>query len=68
MTTKTYAVEGMTCGHCVNVVTTELEAVSGVSTVQVDLAAGDVRVDAASDVDGVVVAAAIERAGYTLRA
>jgi copper chaperone len=38
MSTLTYSVPGMTCGHCVNAVTSELTAVAGVTDVSVDLA------------------------------
>ncbi|MGD8151202.1 heavy-metal-associated domain-containing protein [Ornithinimicrobium sp. Y1694] len=38
----TYAVTGMTCGHCATAVTRELQDVEGVSAVQVDLVAGGV--------------------------
>lgn len=38
----TYAVTGMTCGHCATAVTNELQDVEGVSAVQVDLVAGGV--------------------------
>jgi len=37
MTTATYSVTGMTCGHCVSAVTEELTAVDGVQDVQVAL-------------------------------
>ncbi len=37
MATTTYKVTGMTCGHCVNAVTSELTGLSGVSAVTVDL-------------------------------
>jgi copper chaperone CopZ len=42
MTTSTYSVTGMTCGHCVSAVTSELTALPGVDAVDVDLAAGGV--------------------------
>lgn len=35
--TQTYSVTGMTCGHCVQAVTSELEALDGVQQVSVDL-------------------------------
>lgn len=38
--TATYAIEGMTCGHCVHSVTEEVTALSGVSDVKIDLVAG----------------------------
>jgi copper chaperone CopZ len=37
MTNSTYQVRGLTCGHCVNAVTTELKALDGVSEVAVEL-------------------------------
>ena len=40
MSTTTLTVDGLTCGHCVQHVTTELSALDGVSAVDVDLVAG----------------------------
>ena len=62
----TYQVSGMTCGHCVQSVTTELFRLSGVSDVAVDLAAGEVTVtsDGALALDE--VRAAVDEAGYAL--
>ena len=37
MATTTYKVTGMSCGHCVNAVTSELTSLDGVSSVTVDL-------------------------------
>ena len=37
MTTAAYTVSGMTCGHCVNAVSSELGRLPGVRDVQVDL-------------------------------
>ena len=37
MTSSTYRVTGMTCGHCANAVIGELKAIVGVSDVSVDL-------------------------------
>jgi copper chaperone len=37
MTTIAYQVTGMTCGHCAQAVTSELNRLAGVSTVTVDL-------------------------------
>ena len=42
MTTSTYSVTGMTCGHCASAVTSELTALPGVDQVDVDLVAGGV--------------------------
>jgi copper chaperone len=40
MSTQTFQVDGLTCGHCVGHVSTELKAVDGVQDVRVDLVAG----------------------------
>ncbi len=66
MSTVTYAVEGMTCGHCVQSVTAEVSNVPGVVDVSVDLAAGQVSVTAEGDVDH-AVRSAVEEAGYEVR-
>ena len=64
--TSTYTVTGMTCGHCVSAVTDEVQAVPGVTDVQVDLETGALRVTSESPVDDSAVAAAVDEAGYAL--
>ncbi len=66
--TKTYVVAGMTCGHCVSAVTAEVQAIPGVTDVSVDLESGAVTVASADVVDDAAVRAAVEEAGYELRA
>jgi copper chaperone len=66
MTTQTYSVTGMTCGHCAGAVTSELKAVDGVSDVDVDLVAGGtstVTVTSQAPLDEDTVKAALEEAG-----
>lgn len=58
-----YSVVGMTCSHCVDGVTAEVCAVTGVTTVNVDLAAAEVTV-AGDRFDDRAVRAAIEEAGF----
>ena len=70
MTTTTYAVTGMSCGHCVNAVTTELGSLDGVSAVTVDLVASGIsQVTVASDrplSEEAVIAALDEAGGYQI--
>jgi len=66
MTTTTYAVRGMTCGHCVKSVSAEVGALPGVSPVDVDLASGAVTVTSEQSLDTDVVRAAVDEAGYEL--
>jgi copper chaperone len=66
MTTSTYTVAGMTCGHCVQAVSTEVGAIPGVTGVDVDLETGSVTVDTDQPVDAAQVRAAVEEAGYEL--
>ena len=65
MTDKTYAVTGMTCGHCVNAVTEEVTKIEGVTAVAVDLDRGRVTVAGDGYTDE-QIAAAVDEAGYTL--
>ena len=64
MSTATYTVVGMTCGHCVNSVTEEVSQVPGVTDVNVDLASGALTVHSEADVDDSAVRTAVEEAGY----
>jgi copper chaperone CopZ len=66
MTTASYTVVGMTCGHCVTAVTEEVSAVPGVTGVDVDLDSGGLTVSSAAPVDADAVRAAVEEAGYSL--
>jgi copper chaperone len=68
MSTITYTVSGMTCGHCVSSVSAEIGALSGVSAVAVDLATGAVTVTSEQPLDREAVRAAVEEAGYELAA
>ena len=70
MSTQNFSVAGMTCGHCASAVTEELEALDGVSNVQVALVAGGtsaVTVEAERELTPAEVAAALDEAGnYSL--
>ncbi|MBW3558014.1 MAG: heavy-metal-associated domain-containing protein [Actinobacteria bacterium] len=66
MTTSTYQVSGMTCGHCVSAVKAELGKLDGVSDVDVDLATGTVTVTSDTELDAATVEAAVDEAGYVL--
>ena len=66
MSTETYTVTGMTCGHCVASVTEEISEIDGVTDVAVDLPTGAVTVTSSKPVDSADVRAAVEEAGYQL--
>ncbi|NRQ39905.1 heavy-metal-associated domain-containing protein [Nonomuraea sp. NN258] len=66
MSTATYTVKGMTCGHCVSSVKEEVSEVAGVTSVEVDLASGLLTVNSDSPVDTGAISAAVEEAGYEL--
>ena len=68
MTTTSYQVSGMTCGHCVSSVSAEVAGVPDVVDVQVDLASGRLTVTSAQPVDPAQIQAAVEEAGYQLTA
>ncbi len=63
-TTTTYAVTGMSCGHCEASVRAEVAKIEGVESIQVSAAEGSLvitSVDALADAD---VIAAVDEAGY----
>ena len=69
MSTTTYPVTGMTCGHCVTAVTEEVGALPGVTDVAIDLVPGgtsQVTVTSDEPLDRDAVAAAVDEAGYQL--
>jgi copper chaperone len=69
MTSITYTVSGMTCGHCVAAVTEEISKLPAVEQVSVDLVAGGesaVRVTSQSPLQEDAVREAVDEAGYQL--
>jgi copper chaperone len=66
MTTSTWHVVGMTCGHCVAAVRQELGELAGVHTVDVELESGQVTVASDGPLDPQDVSAAVVEAGYEL--
>ena len=59
-------VKGMSCGHCAAAVTKALEALPGVSQVQVDLGTGRVSFANANPLSTEKLAEVIKAAGYEL--
>ena len=67
--TTTFGVDGMTCGHCVAAVTSELSALPGVQDVVVQLSAGGsstVSVVSQAPLPDADVQAAVVEAGYAV--
>lgn len=64
MTTTTIQVKGMTCGHCVNAVTEEINKLDGITRVDVDLESGNVTIASEAPIDPAAVHAAVDEAGY----
>lgn len=65
---QTFAVEGMTCENCARHVRDALLELGGVRDARVDLDAASAEVDADRRLAPAEVAAALEEAGYRLRA
>jgi copper chaperone CopZ len=66
MSTQTFHVTGMTCGHCVHAVTEEIQELGGVTDVAVDLVAGGtstVEVTSSEPLTDQQVASALDEAG-----
>jgi len=66
MSTTTFTVKGMTCGHCVNHVTEEVKKIAGVTSVDVELESGAVTVTAEAEISTAQMEAAVVEAGYEL--
>ena len=64
MSTITFSVPGMTCGHCKQAVTTEISKLTGVTEVDVDLDTKSVKVSSSSDLAWVDLVAAVDEAGF----
>lgn len=57
-------VAGMTCQHCVNSVTEEVTGLTGVTSVNIDLASGNVEIESESELAPSDLESAIQEAGY----
>ncbi|MFB9684898.1 heavy-metal-associated domain-containing protein [Amycolatopsis plumensis] len=66
MTNSTYAVTGMTCGHCARSVEEQIRELDGVIGVAVDLGTGAVTVHSTAALSVDDVRGAVEEAGYRL--
>jgi copper ion binding protein len=64
MSTTTFLVPGMTCGHCKQAVTTELTKITGVMSVDVDLDTKQVVVASESPVEWKAIVDAVDEAGF----
>lgn len=59
-----YAVSGMACDHCVQMITAEVSQVPGITEVAIDLDAERLSVVSTQSIADEVVIAAIDEAGY----
>jgi copper chaperone len=64
--TRSLEVTGMTCGHCASAVRAEISKLAGISSVEVDVATGAVRIAGDPLPDDAALRAAVEEAGYNL--
>ena len=67
MSTITYSVPDISCGHCRTAITSEVWTVAGVESVEVDVDAKTVTVTA-EPLDEIALIAAIDDAGYEVSA
>ena len=64
MTTEQFRVPDISCQHCINAITKEVTALSGVQQVQINLNDKTVTVEHAPQVTTAQIVAAINEAGY----
>ncbi|MFI5945251.1 heavy-metal-associated domain-containing protein [Streptomyces uncialis] len=62
-----YAVPGMVCGNCADLITEEVSRIAGVTGVSVAVEAGTVTVTSDRPLPLTEVRAAVEEAGYEVR-
>jgi copper chaperone len=62
--TRSIVVTGMSCDHCAHAVRTEIGKLAGVTEVDVDVAAGQVRITGEPVPGDTALREAIEEAGY----
>ncbi|MDT9698324.1 cation transporter [Streptomyces sp. P17] len=65
-TITTYAVSGMSCGHCKATLTKVIGELDGVTGVEVDLDKGQVTVSSSAEPNDTLVAEVVDEAGYEL--
>ena len=61
--TLTYSVPGMSCGHCVNAITSEVKLLTGITDVAIDLETKVVLVTG-SELNDAAIREAISEAGF----
>ncbi|MBG6225309.1 copper chaperone CopZ [Arthrobacter sp. CAN_A2] len=69
MSTTTINITGMTCGHCVSAVKSELSELPGVETVDVELVNGGTStatISSSAPLDAASIDGAVAEAGYTV--
>ncbi|MHA7240514.1 heavy-metal-associated domain-containing protein [Arthrobacter sp. TMS1-12-1] len=69
MSTTTVNITGMTCGHCVSAVKSELSELPGVETVDVHLVNGGTStatISSSAPLDAASIDGAVTEAGYTV--
>jgi len=66
VSSRSVAVTGMTCDHCASAVRAEVSKLPGITDVEVDIAAGTVRITGDPLPGDTPLRAAVEEAGYEL--
>ena len=61
---KTLSIQGMSCNHCANAVTKELEKIVQVKAVEINLQKGIAIVELEDNIDDSILIEAVEEAGY----
>lgn len=66
LTKTVLEIKGMTCGHCVSAVSTELNKIPTVMNVSVNLEQGEATVESSNELDANQLSEAIDEAGFEL--
>ena len=63
---KTVKIEGMTCGHCVSSATKALEAIEGVTNVNVELEKKMASIEVGAEISDDTIRNAVKSVGYSV--
>lgn len=63
---QTIKIKGMTCQHCVKMVTKALQSLQGVRNVEVNLEKAEARIESDRLIDSEILRETLKKAGYDL--
>ncbi|MFC1671259.1 heavy-metal-associated domain-containing protein [Spirochaetota bacterium] len=63
---RTLNIKGMSCSHCARAIKKELEKITQVKSIEINLLKGKASIELGENVDDSILTGAVEEAGYTV--